>query len=517
MTKQFLRCVLVLTAFFYTTAFSADNTAELALMAENSSITKPPNIVFILADDMGYDLVSVNNAEGMGSLRTPHIDQLAEQGMNFTDAHSGSSVCTPTRYGLLTGRYCWRTELEKAVLWEFGRPLIEDERLTLPEMLQRAGYATGMVGKWHLGFDWYDSKGNLANDTVKITDKLWSEHDGGAERIREAIKRIDFSQPLTGGPIDHGFDMYFGVDVPNFPPYAWISQDRLTELPTEAKPSEMFGTPGPMVPGWRLEDLLKVQARKSTAWIAEQAKVEQPFFLYLSLTSPHTPIAPSKSFQGKSVTPFADFVIETDWVVGEVMQALKDSGVADNTLVIFTTDNGTSKKARFNKLKKNGVDIQVNFTGYKAQIYEGGHRVPFIARWPGIIEAGTTNDDVIGLNDTMATIAEILDVSLPEDAAEDSFSILPLLAGQAATLPNRPAVIHHDRRGTFAIRQGKWKLVLLKNQPALYDMDADPKETTNLWHQYPEQVAQLEALLETYKTSGRSIQSRQKNSFYNQD
>lgn len=462
-----------------------------------------PNIVFILADDMGYDLVSTNNAEGMGPLSTPNIDRLARQGMNFTDAHSASAVCTPTRYGLLTGRYCWRTELKKEVLWDYGRPLIEDDRLTVMELLKQQGYATGMVGKWHLGMQWFDKEGNLANADLQITDAIWRKGGGSAERVKQCIDRIDYTQAVRGGPIDHGFDYFFGVDLPNFSPYAWISQDKLTEQPASVKPPEMFGTDGPMVPGWRLEDLLPMQAHRSAQWITDQSKTDQPFFLYLSLTSPHTPIAPSAPFQGKSVNKYADFVVETDWVVGYVLQALEDAGVADNTLVIFSTDNGTAAAAGFDALKAKGVDLRVHFKGNKGQIHDGGHRVPFIARWPGVVKAGSSCDEVVCLNDFIATTADLLDTQLPEDAAEDSTSILPLLTGETTELPDRPAVVHHDYPGNFAIRQGKWKLVLSeKNQ--LFDMHADPKETTDVAEQNPDIAAELAALLKVYQTSGRS-------------
>lgn len=467
-----------------------------------------PNIVFILADDMGYDLISHNNAKGMGPLSTPNIDRLARQGMNFTDAHSASSVCTPTRYGLLTGRYCWRTALKKEVLWDYGRPLIEQDRFTVADLLKQRGYATGMVGKWHLGMEWFDENGNLANGELKITDAIWRKDDGAADRIKATIDRIDYTQAVRGGPIDHGFDHFFGVDLPNFSPYAWISQDKLTEQPTDVKPLEMFGTDGPMVPGWRLEDLLPMQAHKSAQWITEQSKTDEPFFLYMPLTSPHTPIAPSAPFQGKSVNKYADFVVETDWVVGYVLQALEDAGVADNTLVIFTTDNGTAAACNFNALKQKGVDLKVNFRAQKGSIYDGGHRVPFIARWPGTIEAGSTCDEVICLNDLMATLADLHGTTLPNDAGEDSTSILPLLTGEQTALPDRPAVVHHSYSGQFAIRQGKWKLVLGKTYE-LYDMHADPKETTNLAEQHPDAVDNLSQLLQTYQDTGRSASQPQ--------
>ncbi len=471
---------------------------------------RKPNIVFILADDMGYDLVSHNNPEGMGPLRTPNIDRLARQGMNFTDAHSASAVCTPTRYGLLTGRYCWRTELKKEVLWDYGRPLIEDDRLTVMELLKSQGYATGMVGKWHLGLDWYDEDGNLANENLKIDDAIWKKGPGQAERTLACQERIDWTKPIGAGPTAHGFDYFSGVDLPNMPPYAWIEQDRLIEIPSVPKPKAMFGHDGPMVPGWRLEDLLPRQARDTAQWIRDQSKTDHPFFLYLSLTSPHSPIAVSEPFQGISkITRYADFVIETDAVVGRVMDALDKAGVADNTLVIFTTDNGTAGGfARYGELKKHNVDIRVNFRDDKGSIYDGGHRVPFIARWPSVIEAGSSCDEVICLNDFMATTADLLDAELPDDAAEDSYSILPLLTGEASDLPDRPAVVHHDYRGNFAIRRGKWKLILPSNangkEGQLFDMQADPKETTDVKDQHQLIVGGLAAVLERYQVSGRS-------------
>lgn len=463
----------------------------LALLPQ-SVMAAQPNIVIILADDMGYDAVSVNNP-AMGPLKTPHIDRLASQGMNFHDAHSGSAVCTPTRYGLLTGRYAWRTALKKEVLWVYGRPLIEPDRLTLPGLLREQGYTTGMIGKWHLGLDWPDADGGLANADLKITDAIWKKADGSADRVRACEKRIDWTKPLGGGPLDRGFDTYFGVDLPNMPPYAWIEGRRLTAIPSVPKPKEMFGTEGPMVPGWKLEEILPELSRRSTDWIKQQAKTEKPFFLYLSLTSPHTPISPSPAFQGKSgISPYADFIIETDAFVGQVMEALKAAGVADNTLLIFTADNGTALEARFPGLERHGVNLRHTFTGRKGEIHEGGHRVPFIARWPGTTPAGSTCHELICLNDLMATSADMLGAELPAGAAPDSTSILPLLTGKAARLPDRPPVVHHDYKGNFAIRHGKWKLVGDK----LFNLEADPKEQTDLAATHPEVAQRLAAALE---------------------
>jgi arylsulfatase A len=462
-----------------------------------------PNIVFILADDMGHDSVSCNN-EAMGPLRTPHIDRLRTQGMNFTDAHSRSAVCTPTRYSLLTGRYAWRTALKKEVLWDYGRPLIETDRLTVAEMLQQQGYATGMIGKWHLGWDWYTTDGELANGNLKITDAIWRNGGGSADRVRDCIRRIDFSKRLTGGPTDHGFDDFFGVDLPNFSPYAWIENDKLTALPTAVKPKEMFGTDGPMVPGWQLDRVLPTLAERSAEWIKQRSKADKPFFLYLSLTSPHTPIAPSMPFRDKSgISRYADFIMETDAVVGRVVQALDDAGLAENTLVIFTADNGTATAARFGKLKQNGVDLRHHFKGNKGQIHDGGHRVPFVVRWPGVVEASSTCEQVICLGDFLATIADLHGVAMPDNAGEDSTSILPLFTGEKTALPDRPMVVHQSYKGEFAIRDGKWKLVPGQT-PRLFDMHADPKEATNVAADHPEVVQRMAETLERYRVSGRS-------------
>lgn len=465
-----------------------------AIFAATAAAKERPNIILILADDMGYDSVSVNNPE-MGPLKTPHIDHLATQGMNFHDAHSGSAVCTPTRYGLLTGRYCWRTELKKEVLWDYGRPLIEPGRLTLPTLLRHNGYTTGMIGKWHLGLDCYDANGNPANADLKIDDAVWKPGEG-AERVRACAERIDFTKPIGGGPLDHGFDMFFGVDLPSMPPYAWIEGRHLTAQPTAPKPDEMFGTEGPMVPGWKLEEILPELGKRSAEWIREQAPSDDPFFLFLSLTSPHTPISPSEPFQGKSgISDYADFIIETDAIVGQVMEALEASGEADNTLVIFTTDNGTAGFARFGQLEEHGVDLRHTFKGIKGQLHEGGHRVPFIVRWPGRVPAGSTSHGLICLNDIIATTAELLGTTLPDGAAEDSTSILKLITGKAAHLPDRPPVVHHNYQGEFAIRQNQWKLV----GDELYNLETDPKESTDLAAKHPEIVKQLSAALTEVK------------------
>ena len=461
-----------------------------------------PNIIFILADDMSFDSVSANN-DKIGGMKTPYIDRLISEGMNFKDAHSGSAVCTPTRYGLLTGRYCWRTRLKNSVLWEYAAPLIEKDRLTVADMLQKKGYRTGMVGKWHLGMDWRGADGEIVNDRLELGDATFREGEP-AERVQAVAEAIDYSQPITGGPTDRGFDYYWGVDVPNFPPYIWIENDRIQGDPSTTKPDEMFGSPGVMLPGWKLEEILPTLAEKAGDWISAQKNVDLPFFLYLSLTSPHTPISPSDNFRGKSgISDYADFVIETDWVVGDVLKSLQEAGVADNTLVIFSTDNGTSPKANFKELEAHGVDLRHHFKGHKAQIHEGGHRVPFVVRWPGKTKPGTVCHETICLNDFMATVAEIIGFELPGNCAEDSTSLLPLFTGERERLPDRPLVINHDYSGNFAIRKGKWKLIE-ESGFKLYDLSKDPKESKELSGSHPEIVKELSAVLDRYRSDGRS-------------
>ncbi len=463
-----------------------------------------PNIVYILADDMGFDSVSANNP-AIGKMKTPSIDKLISQGMKFTDAHSGSAVCTPTRYGLLTGRHCWRSRLKKSVLWEYGKPLIEKDRTSIAKFLKEQGYNTAIIGKWHLGLNWKAKDGSLANADIKDTDSFFKK-GGAAVRVQKVAEKIDYTAEVTGGPLSIGFDHWFGMDAPNFPPYAWINDTKIQGTPSEVKPKKMFGHPGMMVPGWKLEEILPTLGEKSAEYITAAAKKETPFFLYIPLTSPHTPIAPSESWKGKSgVTHYADFVMETDAIVGQIVKAIDDAGIAENTIVIFSADNGTSPYGgQIKQLKQKNVNLNQHFRGHKAQIHEGGHRVPFVVRWQGKIAAGSTCDEITCLTDFFATTADLLDQKIPANTAEDSHSILPLLTGKSKTLPNRPLVINHDIAGRFAIRDGAWKLIFNGKTLELYHLLNDPKETTNRAHAHPEQVKKMQATLHHYKTSGRS-------------
>ena len=477
----------------------------LSLASAMATAKDLPNIVFILADDMSYDSVSEFNEE-IGGMKTPRIDSLVRQGMYFTDGHTPSSVCTPTRYGLLTGRYCWRTELKKEVLWSYGQPLLEKEQLTIAELLKEKGYQTGIVGKWHLGTGWTDSSGQRANRHVLISDKTW--RGDGKQRIADAEKNIDFTRSFEGGPLDHGFDYYFGVDLPNMPPYTWLRNRNVIDIPTVPKPEGMFGTPGLMKEGWQLEDILPGLRDAACKWIAEAAADKQPYFLYVPLTSPHTPIVPSKPFKGKTgITPYVDFVVETDDVVGRIVDAIDDTGEAGNTLVIFSTDNGTAAAASFKKLEEKGINLHNHFRGHKGHIYEGGHRVPLIMRWPDRIKPGTHCDETVVLTDFLATFAEMSGHKLAAHEGVDSHSIWPLITGDAKTLPDHPHVVSHSYKGQYSIRDGHWKLIFpLTNddKPVLYNLESDVKETTDVANAHPERVATMTALLKKYIEEGRS-------------
>jgi arylsulfatase A len=447
-----------------------------------------PNIIVILADDMGHGFVSSLYPDS--KIKTPNIDRLGREGVTFTDAHSGSAVCSPTRYGLLTGRYAWRTHLKAGVLKPYDPPLIESDRLTLPAFLKQNGYHTACIGKWHLGWDW----------------------------PRSGTNDPDFTKPIGNGPTTRGFDYYFGTHVPNQPPYCFIENDKTVGQPTARKTkSNLDGrTPGPMLPGWKFDEILPRITERAVSYLGEQSKKDQPFFLYFALTSPHEPIAPSAEFRGKSgLNALADFVIETDAVVGRILDALEKYGLAKNTLVIFTADNGSNLTTGGSALQKMGHEPSGIFRGSKRSIYEGGHRVPFFARWPGKISPGSRTDETICLTDIFPTVAGILKKKLPNAAAPDGYDILSTLLGEKLKHPVREATVHQSASGQLAIRQGKWKLIALQPMQSstekksdsaheLYDLSADISEKQDVAEKNPEIVKRLDALLEKYKREGCS-------------
>ncbi|MCB9782654.1 MAG: arylsulfatase [Candidatus Omnitrophica bacterium] len=502
--------------------------AALSLAVGQSAQSGPrPNIVLILADDLGYGDLGCYSAES--KIPTPNLDNLANQGMRFTDAHSPCAVCSPTRYGILTGRYSWRTELKRGVLWPWDEPLIEEDRLTIGKMLQEEGYDTACIGKWHLGWIWPTTDGTRYNSKNPI-----GAYNAGWSQVFE--KKIDFTGRIRGGPTERGFDYYFGDDVPNFPPYAFIENDRLLAQPTAYYSGERFSRPGPIAEGWAMAQVMPKLCERSVEYILGEPREgkfhrdpNKPFFLYLPLTAPHTPIAPAAQFRGKSEAGlYGDYVNEVDWLVGKVMKALRESGQAENTLLIFTSDNGSPARDGSNmngeprSVLETGHNPSYIFRGIKADIWEGGHRVPFIARWPGKIkESATSNETICGV-DFMRTLAAVVNRELPDDSAEDSFNILPALLGEDYESPIREAVVHHSGGGMFAIRQGKWKLILGKGSGGwsgageegdppiqLYDMQADPCESQNLQAEEPERIQHMTALLDRYKETGRSFSPNQ--------
>jgi arylsulfatase A-like enzyme len=461
----------------------------MLVLSSGARAAEKPNIVYILADDLGYGDPRCYNAES--KIPTPNIDRLAGEGIRFTDAHSGSSVCTPTRYGILTGRYCWRTSLQRGVLGGFSPPLIEPDRLTVAAMLKRQGYATAAFGKWHLGLGW-----------SKPRDKAGDE---GA----------DFSAPFTRGPLEVGFDYFFGISASlDMPPYVFLENDRPVADPVGRQEKKGAVRAGPKDPALNFSDVLPALTRKTVEYLDARGKEpSKPFFIYMPLNAPHTPVAPADFAKGKSQAgEYGDFVWEVDWAVGEVLAALERDHLADKTLVIITSDNGSTNLP----LTQFGHLPNGHQRGRKSDIWDGGHRIPFIARWPGHIKPGTTSDQTTCLTDLMATTAAIVGVELPKNAAEDSYNILPALLGEAKE-PIRDSTVHHSIDGMFAIRQGSWKLVLGrgsggwdgKGDPAdpagqLYDLSIDPEEKNNLYSSQPDQVTRLTAVLEKCKADGYS-------------
>lgn len=476
--------------------------------------TRKPNILLIYADDMGYGEVSCYNPD-RNKIPTPHIDKLASEGMRFTDAHSSSAVCSPSRYTLLTGRYHWRSRLQQGIVGLWEDSLIAPDRLTLGSLVREHGYHTAMVGKWHLGMDWPIPKNKRPllsapkNQDIPVTDEhkdFWNEL---------------FSQEIPGGPVDRGFDRHFGTDVPNWPPFAFFENRRTVGIPSEFLPvrllqkeSNLASNQGPALENWSLEAILPALGDRASKWIGEYAQSDKPFFLFMPLTTPHTPISPSEAWQGKSdLGPYGDLVMETDATVGQVLAALEKSGAADNTLVIFTTDNGFAHYVGVKELEEAGHFPSGPLRGYKSDIWEGGHRVPTIVRWPGKVEPGSVNDQLVHQADLLATVADLLGHELPADAGEDSFSLLPLFRDPATAV--RQHAINQSIRGLLAVRQGSWKLIFGQGSggwteggdphPAqLYHLADDPGEIRNLYAENPERVAAMTTLMEKLVTDGRS-------------
>ena len=461
---------------------------------------KQPNIIFILADDLGYGDLSYLNEQG--KIKTPHLDKMASEGVVFGDAHSSSAVSTPTRYGVLTGRYNWRSTLKNGVLHWYATPLIPSGRTTMASMLRNQGYNTACIGKWHLGFNF------PTKDGQKPVDKP-DEYN------------LDFTKEITGGPCDVGFDYFFGVDAPNYPPYCFIKNRHTVGLPDTYYPvsQDMDSRAGRGLQGWEMKDILPAIEKKAVEYIDRSAESNRPFFLYFPLTSPHTPIVPTDEFADRSkLNEYADFVMQSDAVVGSILEALEKNKIADNTIVVFTSDNGCSPRADFELLAQKGHDPSYIFRGMKSDLFEGGHHIPCIVRWPAQAKPRRV-DQTICLTDFMATFAALSGYRLADNEAEDSYNILPLLTASETGKTIREATVHHSIDGSFAIRQGKWKLLLSSysggwSEPRkavvgapeyqLYDLEKDPEEKHNLYKSNREVAQRLHDLLCRYVKEGRS-------------
>lgn len=475
-----------------------------------------PNLVVLYADDLGYGDVSCYNPD-RGRIPTPHIDRLAGEGLRFTDGHSSSGVCTPSRYTLLTGRYHWRSRLQRGIVGLWGAPLIPPDRLTIGSLAQRQGYRTACIGKWHLGWDWPIPPQKRA---LFRTTGYRGKKDLVATDEHRAAWRETFSQPIPGGPTAVGFNEYFGTDVPNWPPYCFIENDRTVGIPSEYADPDLFrknqaSQQGPAIAGWTLEPILPALGDRAAAFIEHEAAAGNPFLLYLPFTSPHTPLAVNEAWKGKSgLNPYADFVMETDAIVGRVLEAIDQSGIAGETLVIFTSDNGCAPYIGVAELEKQGHYPSGPLRGYKADAWEGGHRVPFIVRWPGVVDPGTVSDHLVHQADLFATFAEILGMAVPENVGEDSFSLLPLLKGSEEAV--RETSVSCSISGVPSLRHGSWKYLAApgsggwgkggeQDQPVqLYNLSTDLGETRNLAEDEPERLAEMRSLLESLIARGRS-------------
>lgn len=471
-----------------------------------------PNIIYILTDDLGYGDISAFNPEG--EIKTPNIDKLAKEGMMFTDAHTSSSVCTPTRYGILTGRYNWRSTLKSGVLTGKSKALIPNSKTTIASMLKKQGYKTAFIGKWHLGWDWA-----LKNKEDK-TGEGWDAKD---------FDNIDFSKPIENGPKDLGFDFSYGHSGSlDMAPYVYVENGKPTEIPkkvTQNAGKYSWWRKGPTSSDFDHEDVTPHFFRKAIHFIADNSKKKKPFFLYLALPSPHTPILPTKEWQEKSeLNPYGDFVMMIDDYVGQLITQVEASGISKNTLIIFTSDNGCSPAAKIDELTAKGHSPSFIFRGHKADIFEGGHRVPFIVKWPSQIAPNSESNQTICTTDFMATVAEISNYKLKADEGEDSFSMLPLLKNSFTGNSFRDATVHHSINGSFAIRKGDFKLIMCADSGGwsypkpgkdkdiiaglpkmqLYNLKTDPGEQHNLVNSNLEKVKELKQLLNKCILDGRS-------------
>ena len=483
---------------------------------------KQPNVLILYADDLGFGDLGCYNKKSR--IPTPNLDRLASESVRFTDGHSSSGICTPSRFAMLTGRHHWRDF--HGIVNAFGGSVFKPERLTLPEMLKEKGYKTAAIGKWHLGWNW-DAIRNKEVRAITV-------QEGRRKKQQLGPEAFDWTKSIPNGPLDHGFDYYFGDTVINFPPYCWIENDKVVKAPDtlmqtgkwkKIKEGGWECRPGPMVTGWDPYENIPTTTKKGVEYIEKAAEAEEPFFLYFAYPAPHAPIIPNDEFDGKSKAgPYGDFVYETDHSIGQLLQALKDSGQAENTIVIFSADNGPEHYAYARDAKFDHWSAHP-FRGLKRDAYEGGHHVPFMIKYPGVTMAGTVNDALVSQIDIMATLASVVGYDLPEkNAAEDSHDLLPLLKGEVKSI--RTSHIHNTFDHTWAFREGDWVLVTGKSghhsrvtkewlkkhdypkveskQPRLFNLREDIGQRNDLAAKHPEKVKAMETSLARIRAQGYS-------------
>lgn len=467
-----------------------------------------PNVVLIYADDMGWGDLGVQNPES--KIPTPNLDRLAARGMRFTDAHSSSGICTPSRFALLTGMHHWRRFHE--IVNAFGPSVFVPEDLTMAEMFRESGYETACIGKWHLGWEW---------------GALRREGASPVKGVGYAPEDFDWSQRIPDGPLAHGFDHYFGDDVPNFPPYGWIRDDRMVVAPTvplKVSPRPTEGSaesrPGPMVEGWRQDMVMPRLTARVVEWLSEPARKERPFFLYFPWTSPHAPITPAGEFRGTTnAGGYGDFLHQSDAHLGEVLKALQDRGLTENTLIVFTSDNGPEAYA-YERTRAVNHKSMGPLRGVKRDVFEGGHRIPFIVSWPGRIEPGTVSSALISQVDLFRTFAKILNHTLPEGAARDSLNQLSVWESKTSSI--RHHHVHNTYAGVWALRKDNWLYLNAAKgthnripswyatqeslQPSpegawLFDLSQDLPQRTNLLNTHPTLAKTLAKELESHRAN----------------
>jgi len=473
-----------------------------------SQAQNQPNIIYILADDMGSGDVMVYNKEA--KFPTPHIDKMASEGVMFTDVHTSSSVCTPTRYGIITGRYSWRTPLKSGVTQGWSDHIIDTERTTVASYLKAKGYATAMIGKWHLGMD-------------------WTSKDG--KKVNKRGANVDLKAPIKNGPNAVGFDYYYGISASlNMDPHAYIENtilqgDDLRFFTDTKEVNKILGSGGKA--GWldmsfKRDEVMQTFTNKAISWMKEVTAKKEPFFLYFPLNAPHSPIVPSDKFKGKSgLSDHGDFCMDVDDTVGQIIAAVEEMGLSENTLIVFTADNGVSPRANLKAMADQGHFSSYIYRGLKGSLYEGGHRVPFVVKWPKKIKKSFETDYLSCTTDLLATVADLLGDKLPDNVGEDSRSFLPVLLGEKKEDSYRGAIVHHSDAGVFSIRKDQWKLIFdkgagsrrsdPKDKPVinpgeiqLFNMESDVVESTNVASSNPEVVEELKKIMASFINNGRS-------------